>query len=177
MRNKRAQIWVETVIYTLIALVLIGAVIAFAKPKIEQLQDRAVIERSLNLLNDIDSQVQSAIDGGIGNRRIINIELKKGSLTIDGENEDILFEMQSKDKYSQEDVWVSPGSSIEALTTKNGGNYLVKLMLNYSNYEISYRGDFAGIKKITQSPTSYKIIMTNNGTSVSGKTQIDFDVE
>jgi uncharacterized protein (UPF0333 family) len=37
-KNKRGQIWVETVVYTLIALVMIGLVLAFAKPKIEELQ-------------------------------------------------------------------------------------------------------------------------------------------
>jgi len=175
--NRIGQVWVETVIYTLIALILIGAVIAFAKPKIEQLQDRAITEKSLNMLNEIDNQIRELTEWGEDNNRLIYIELKKGNLIIDGENDNIAFEMQSKNKYSQEDVRVPIGSSIEVLTTKNGENYLVNLMINYSDYEISYQGDLNGVKTISPSPTAYKIVITNNGTSASGKTQVDLSVE
>ena len=40
MNKKRGQVWVETVIYTLIALALIGTVLAFVKPKVEEMQDK-----------------------------------------------------------------------------------------------------------------------------------------
>ncbi len=33
--DKRAQIWIETMIYTLIAFIMLGLVLAYAKPKIE----------------------------------------------------------------------------------------------------------------------------------------------
>ena len=36
--KKRGQIWVETVIYTLIALILIGLVLTFITPKIKEIQ-------------------------------------------------------------------------------------------------------------------------------------------
>ena len=40
--DKKAQVWIETVIYTLIALALIGTVLAFVKPKIQEIQDKIV---------------------------------------------------------------------------------------------------------------------------------------
>ena len=46
-KGTKAQIWIETVIYTLIAFVILGAVLGFAKPKIEELQDKSIIEQSL----------------------------------------------------------------------------------------------------------------------------------
>ena len=52
-KNKRGQIWVETMVYTLIAFALIGLVLAFVKPKIQETQDKAIIEQSVNILKDI----------------------------------------------------------------------------------------------------------------------------
>jgi len=43
--KKKGQVWIETVTYTLIAFVLIGLILAFVKPKIDELQDKALIDR------------------------------------------------------------------------------------------------------------------------------------
>ena len=51
--KKRGQIWVETVIYTLIALVMIGTILAFALPKISEIQDKSTIEQSIIVIKDI----------------------------------------------------------------------------------------------------------------------------
>ena len=53
--KKKAQVWIETVTYTMIALVMIGLVLAFAKPKIEELQDKTIIEQSIKILNEFNS--------------------------------------------------------------------------------------------------------------------------
>ena len=81
-RSKLGQIWIETVIYTLIAMIMIGAVLAWGKPKIEELQDKSIIEQTLGVFEDIDSQIQSAVEGGAGNKRVVEIGLKKGSIKI-----------------------------------------------------------------------------------------------
>ena len=45
--NYKGQVWIETVVYTLIAFAILGAILGFAKPKIEQLQDKSIIEQSI----------------------------------------------------------------------------------------------------------------------------------
>ena len=50
--KKNGQVWVETVIYTLIAFSLIAAVLAFVKPKIDELQDKAIIEQSIGMIKE-----------------------------------------------------------------------------------------------------------------------------
>ena len=61
--DSRGQVWVETVTYTLIALVLIGLVLSFTKPKIEELQDRTLIEQSIQVLKELDVAIkESAIN-------------------------------------------------------------------------------------------------------------------
>src|SRR3989344_7977654 len=59
MRQTKGQIWVETVVYTLIAFTLIGLVLAFIKPKIEEIQDKGIVEQSVSVLQDMDSIIRS----------------------------------------------------------------------------------------------------------------------
>ena len=77
--KKRGQVWVETVLYTLIGLVLIGLVLAFASPRISEAKDRLVVEQSINSLNAFDEKVN--IDPG--NVRRIDFTIKRGALYID----------------------------------------------------------------------------------------------
>ena len=67
--EKKGQVWVETVIYTLIAFVMIGAVLAFVRPKIEEFQDKAVVEQTISALEDINSVILAVVQGGTGNKR------------------------------------------------------------------------------------------------------------
>ena len=87
-KNHRGQVWVETVIYTLIAFVLIGAVLAIAQPRIEEIQDKAFIEQSFGVMKDIDNIILSLAQGGVGNKRVVELGLKKGNLIIDGHYDD-----------------------------------------------------------------------------------------
>src|SRR4030042_3272487 len=97
--NKQAQIWIETVIYTLIAFVLIATVLAFVKPKIDEIQDNAIIEQSISMVNSIDSTIMEIIQGGSGNKRKVEVGIKKGELKIDGSGDSLVFEMESNFLY------------------------------------------------------------------------------
>lgn len=168
---KRGQVWVETVIYTLIALSLIAAVLAFAKPKIEESQDRILIEDSVKILGRIDSEIISMIQGGEGNQRSLEIFLRKGELVIDGENDVIFFDINSRYDYSETDVEVFVGN-VKGITTKSAEGNKIRLSLNYSNYNITYNNqDIVSI--INPSSTSQRIIILNRG-SIGGKTVINF---
>ena len=104
--NKRGQVWVETVVYTLIAFALIGLVLAFAKPKIEELRDRTTLEQSLEMMQDLDLIITEIVQVGAGNKRVVEVALRKGYLTIDGVNDKLLFEFEGKYTYSE------PGENI-----------------------------------------------------------------
>ena len=55
--NKKGQVWVETVIYTLIGLAVIGLLLAVAKPKIDQMKDRALIDQAVEAMEAINSKI------------------------------------------------------------------------------------------------------------------------
>lgn len=177
MKSKLAQVWVETVIYTLIALILIGTVLAFAKPKIEQLQDKALIEQSLEIMDSINNNVLNVVQGGPGNKRVIDIGLKRGSITVNGENNQVYFKLEgTKHMYSEPGVDVMVGD-VNVTTVQKAGKYDVTLTNNYPNYEIMYNANPTGSKTVTKSPNPYKIIILNNGTDqISGLLQINFEI-
>ena len=159
-KNHRGQVWIETVIYTLIALLLIGAVLAFINPRIQEIQDKAVIDQSIEMLQNID-KVISSISGVPGNKRIIEIGIKRGDLFIDSQGDKIVFEIESQYDYSQEGENISIGDII-LLTEKSGSSNKITLTSYYSKYNLTYDGK-EELRKITRSSTPYKISIENKG--------------
>lgn len=171
--NKRAQVWIETVIYTLIAFILIAAVLAFAKPKIEEIQDKAVIDQSISLMKDLDSTVMEIVQGGSGNKRVLETAIKKGSLIIDAVNDKIVFEIESRYVYSEPGRNIHDGNII-IRTEKMGNLNIVTLSRVYENYNLTFRGKDEN-KIISQAATPYKISIWNRG-KIDEKWHIDIEV-
>ena len=87
IRNKNAQVWVETVIYTLIGLTIIGILLVATLPRIEEMKDQSLIEQSIQSLGKINEQIYDALKAP-GNRRVIQqLSIGKGSFFIDGEKD------------------------------------------------------------------------------------------
>jgi type II secretory pathway pseudopilin PulG len=159
--GNRGQVWIETVMYTLIAFAIMGLVLAYARPKIEELQDRAIIEQSISMLKDIDSTLLNM--GGAGNQRVIEISIKKGDLKIDGKKDLISFEMESGFSYSEPDEIISNGN-VDIQTTKSGKFNIINLTMNfYDDYNITNTKK-DDIKTISKSPVAYTLTISNRGT-------------
>lgn len=180
VKFKSGQVWVETVIYTLIALTIIGLFISFAKPKIEEIQDKAVIEQSVQMMEDIDSIISSIVRGGAGNQRIVEIGIKKGELKVDGVNDQLIFEIEGRYTYTQPGDNGMPGEYINigniiASTQKRGKMSVVTLISNYSSrYDLQFEGS-SGTKVITRAPVAYQMSFSNKG-DTGGKTLIDVGI-
>ena len=159
MLNKKAQVWIETVVYTLIAFTLIAAVLAFVKPKIDELQDKAIIEQSIGMLKDVDSTVREIVQGGSGNKRKLEISINKGDLIIDGAEDKLVFEIESRYLYSE------PGKEIEhgnlmIKTEEIGDLNKVALTREYKDYNLTFNGGDE-IKSLGKAATPYTIFLTN----------------
>ena len=53
-KKNKGQIWIETVLYTLIGLVLIGVTLAIVMPKINAARDRILVEQTASSMGVID---------------------------------------------------------------------------------------------------------------------------
>lgn len=178
--GKKAQVWVETVIYTLIALTIIGLFLSFAKPKIEEIQDKSIVEQSVQMLDDINKIIASIVEGGAGNQRVIELGIKKGALLINSSNDQLIFEMDGRYSYTEPGIDGTYGQYINigtvlASTKKVGKISTVNLISNYSNiYNITYMGE-EKTKVVSRSPAPYKISILNRG-EAGGINQIDISL-
>jgi type II secretory pathway pseudopilin PulG len=171
---KSGQVWIETVIYTLIAFVMIGLVLSYAGPKIQEAQDQAIIQQSVEMMKQIDSTILTI--GATGNQRVIEIGIKKGDLKIDGVNNKLVFEIETQSVYSEPGENINDGS-IVILTEEKSGFNLVTLTTDYSqSYNIQFDGTEV-LKKISKSSNSYKLTILNKGEDANGKIVLDFSVE
>jgi hypothetical protein len=168
---KKGQIWVETVLYTLIFLILMGLVLSFAKPKLEEISDKAMIEQSISVMETIDNAILSVVQGGPGNRRKIDLTLNKGKIKIDSNKDQVLFELDSKHAYTEIGKDVEIGRVISK-TEELGKINKVTLTINY-NYNITY-DDEEKIKTISSASTPYKLFITNKG---GNTTKVDFEIK
>jgi hypothetical protein len=62
MKNINGQVWIESVIYILIGLALIGLVLAFVSPRINMEKDHVVIEQTIESLNILDKKIGEMLE-------------------------------------------------------------------------------------------------------------------
>ncbi len=170
--KKKGQVWVETVTYTMVAFILIGLILAFVKPKIDELQDKALIEQSIKILKHIDSVINEVYDSGEGNKRMIEVLIKKGDLVINSSNNIISFSFEGDYMYSEPGLSYGEGS-FNVITTKLGPKYKVLISKKYTNMDLTYF-DKEDTKTLGKSSTPYQIFISNKG----GSSQvIDFSIK
>lgn len=165
---KRGQVWVETVIYTLIGLVLIGVVLGIVSPKISQYKDRAVIEQSVSSLSLIDLKIEE-VKQAPGNRRFVNLGLKEGELYFDRQGDEIIFELKNSNlKYSEPDVEVGSGV-VTILTKKNAKKYDILLNLSVGGRaNLDFDGE-SDVVKLSKASVPYKVFLENRGFGSDGR--------
>src|SRR3989338_8004894 len=147
--NKKGQIWVETVIYTLIGLVLIGTILAFATPAIQKQKDKSIITSTINSMNELDNEILSIRRAGIANTRNFDFLISDGKVTIDSLNDKIIFNIpDSKYAYSE------PGARIPISGTNMD---VVKTKIN-----VTYEWD-ENDKILNPASTPYSLVVENKG--------------
>jgi len=173
-KKNRGQVWVETVIYTLIALVMIGLILTFVRPKITEIQDKLVLQQSISMLNNINNVITSLSEGGTGNKRKLSLDLKAGSLEIDGATDRVLFLIDSHYQFSEYGKNVTYGALTIQTEPKNELS-ATTMELNYNeSYNITYEKKDI-VKNIAASSTPYTLFISNNGNSGGGP-NMDFEL-
>jgi len=175
MVKKKGQVWVETVIYTMIAFILIATVLVFVRPKIEEMQDQAIIKQSISLVKDIDLTIISALNGASGTKKLIELNLNKGSLEFNGKNDKIRFELLTPAMYSEPGINISEGNMIIRTEIKGEENLVsIERTYNGSRYNLTVN-KMDEIKTLSKGSTSYKVFIENRG-SVQNKSQVNIQI-
>jgi len=171
MVNKKAQVWIETVVYTLIAFVILGAVLAFAKPKIQELQDKAILEDSIDMLNQIDDVVKM-VEVTEGNKREIEIGIKRGELLLNQDKDSLIFNLRTRYLYSEPGTKYKKGEFNVLTTPLAGKEYSVAITREYNSTIYS----LSGFKRLGASSSSYNLLISNEGLDTDGAMQIKMEL-
>jgi len=167
---KSGQVWIETVIYTLIGLAIIGLVLAGALPKINAKKDEVMIGQSIEALGNIDSKIYE-VSRAPGNRRVVNLDIKKGALIINSADDTISWVLESSFAYSEIGMTVPFGNM--NVTTTEDGEYKVELKVGY-RMDIRFDNNTLGEKQFDIAPTPYRLVIENAGKNVDENIIVDF---
>lgn len=161
MFKKRGQVWIETVIYTLIGLTIMGILLSVIVPRINQINDKSLILQSINVLNKIDEQISGSLIAS-GNSRQIDLTFKKGEYWINPLEDSITFVLSETGlKYSEPGQTTKQGE-VSILTLEKNKQYSIYLSLSYDYLNLTY--DFGEQNKtLSSSPVGYKLVAENKG--------------
>jgi len=175
MLRKKSQVWIETMIYTLIGLAIMGILLSIVKPAIEKKQDQVLIEKSIELMSTLENEIEDIRYYGVGNSRIVEVGIKKGRLEINSGKDLIEFFLESKYMYSEPGEEVKVGR-IGILTEGKNKDYRITLRLNYTGILNFTWMDGEDNKIFYPAPSLQKITITNKGKKeeYGNLTQIDF---
>lgn len=165
MMNKKAQVWVETVIYTLIALTIIGIVLGIIRPALDERKDAVAVEQDIELLNNINTYVNDVKYLGPENSIPFEIKLSRGKLIIDGQEDKVMIVIEDSLYAPSEPGLQIPqkdGSVILFTNSTKSKRYIVTLTLDYKDkLNITYQGKDEA--KTFTAPLSYNLIVKNKG--------------
>src|SRR3989338_1101690 len=131
MMRRQGQIWIETVLYTIIGLAVIALVLSYVYPRIQSAQEKIIVEQTIEALNKLDYQITKVQELGVGNQKIYSFAMKRGKLTIDAKEDVITFTITDlKSAYSEPGVEIQDGRVKLMTRTAKQGNTVI-LTLNY----------------------------------------------
>tara|TARA_Y100000310_G_C20499586_1_gene723277 strand:+ start:20 stop:556 length:537 start_codon:yes stop_codon:yes gene_type:complete len=160
-RDVKGQIWVETAIYTLIGLTIIGIILSIATPQIEKIKERSIISQTEDALNQLNNEILK-VEQTEGSVKIILFKITKGKLDFDSQNNKITYTLENtKLEFSEEGIEIKQGE-ITYKTEKTGKRFDVSLDLDYESLDLTFSGEDK-LKTLRGAGTPYKIRIENLG--------------
>ena len=169
MQNKRAQIWISAVIYTLVGLTAIGLLLAIVQPRIQEIRDSITIKQTIEALHNFDSSLRSTLIAP-GNKRNVEFKLSAGKLEIKPEQNLVVWTMESANKFSEPGIVTREGTIY--ILTEKGKPWIVNLTLDYNEIaDIT-----SDTKTLSKSEKPYVISIENLGSTGSNEQQVNINV-
>ena len=174
LENKKAQVWIETAIYTLIGLTIIVILITSATPQIEKIKDKGIISQTTEALLILNNEIFEVEQAG-GSGRVVQFTVAKGRLDINPEENIIRYLLEdTRLELTEENETVKEGE-IYIFTKKRGSRFDITLTMNYSGRLNMTFNNKKDIEILQAGTTPYKIQVENKGDNTpTADTHIDF---
>jgi len=168
--SKKGDVWVSTVLYTLIGLAIMGLLLMVVRPKIEQMRDTITIDQTISAMNKLDETI-SKTRVASGTRLEYLLQLSKGTFEINATTDNIIWTIDSSVARSEVNKPINVGN-IRLLTVPSADRWIVSVALNYSNlFNLTYNGKDEN-KVLGEAKIPYDLWIENRGV-FSGRQQID----
>lgn len=163
--EKKAVVWISTILYTMISLAIIGLLLSVIQPKISQIRDSLVIDQTKTGLAEINKIILDTSTAS-GMRLPSEFRLGKGLLIISGQNNSIEWTYDTKYKYSEVGRLTRPAGIYELTTEIGKDTYRISLKLNYSDIDLKYK-DQETEKIVQPGSIPYKIWFENKNSYIN----------
>ncbi|MFA7708061.1 MAG: hypothetical protein WCX73_03865 [Candidatus Pacearchaeota archaeon] len=175
LNSKKAQVWIETVIYTLIGLTLIAIIISMANPQIQKIKDKTIIEQTISAMKILDDKILE-VQQSEGRSGVVFFKISKGKLEIDSVNNTIKYVFENTELELSEPGVEIPQGRVILKTEKSGARFNIILLMRYNIDVTNKNGE--DIKTLQEGATDYKIVIENKGSSLApgATTQLDFEI-
>jgi type II secretory pathway pseudopilin PulG len=173
--NNEGQIWIETAIYTLIGLTIIGIVLSIATPQIEKAKERSIISQTNDALLQLNNEIQK-VEQSAGSVKIVNFRITKGKLEIDPQNNRTIYTLEDTNlEFSEAGERIKQGD-IFIITNKTGRRYDISLELLHEGINVTFNNKKV-LKTLHAASAPYIIRIENVGDNEIGDPiHIDFSL-
>lgn len=176
MPNLRAQVWIETAVYTLIGLTIIGILLVTLTPQINKMKDRSAVTQMMDALNTIDNKILEVLENQ-GDTRIVQLKISSGKIEINPLEDSIKYVLESSTYQMSELGQEIKEGNIIVKTEKQGSKYNIYLKLDYNNKINMTFNKNKEIRILQAGATPHSIKIENVGdNSPSEKTHVDIGV-
>ena len=176
-KKNKAQVWVETAIYSLVGLTIIAILLAAAMPQVNKMKDKAIVTQTINSLNKLDCRIIE-IQQSPANIRISPFRLTKGNLEINPDANQIIYTLENTNLELSEanepdipeaDKIIVTEGNILLKTEKYGRKFKIFLTINYTEIlNLTYDGKEKS-KTLQSGTTDYQIKVENPGDNIVGE--------
>jgi len=120
--EKKSQIWISVIIYTLVALLALILLLNTAIPILTEMKDRAVFSKVKDTMLDLDRHITEIANQGEGSQADVAFEIREGEVRF--ENNQLIWEIETSSRI------ISPRTSTTI------GNLIISSNANVRTYEL-----------------------------------------
>jgi hypothetical protein len=120
-KNKKAEVWVSVIIYTLVAILALALLLSTGLPILNEMRERTVFSKTKDIMLELDRHLTDLSNQGEGSQSTVSFEIREGKIFFD--EDQITWEIEAK----------SP--IISPRTTSTLGNLIISANANIKTYE------------------------------------------
>lgn len=143
--HKKGDVWISAVLYFGIGIVVLTILLTAGLPVINKLRDKNIIVQTKEVMHTLDENIREVMKDGPGSQRLVTVNLKKGSLNIEGNKVKWVYDrskvpISEVNPDNEGDIVASEGNlKVKTIQGTEKGVYIIEIFADYSDLAIVER--------------------------------------